>query len=128
MRSLKKYLTMQCVGWVDFQKRFFTKVFKNKTKSRHNKKSTSISGRNLSYLEAAKKNYFIDKYQYYFDGMLLLIVAGIGCIGTILSLIVLLRPKNRDIFSNFFTALSFFDCSFLFLAALYVGLPAISFE
>ena len=85
-------------------------------------------------------------YKYYIDGIALLIVAIFGTIGTIMSLIVLLKPRiitrrerppelSRTVsnvcqekekhFSNFLTALCIFDCSFLLLSILYIGLPAI---
>ena len=90
----------------------------------------------------------IDKdYKYYIDGVALLIVAIFGTIGTIMSLIVLLKPRiitrregpltlsrtfsnvsqeKEKHFSNFLTALCIFDCSFLLLAIPYIGLPAIT--
>ena len=90
----------------------------------------------------------IDKdYKYYIDGVALLIVAIFGTIGTIMSLIVLLKPRiitrrerpptlsrtfsnvcqeKEKHFSNFLTALCIFDCSFLLLSIPYIGLPAIT--
>ena len=86
-------------------------------------------------------------YKYYIDGIALLIVAIFGTIGTIMSLVVLLKPRiitrrecrptlsrtfsnvcqeKEKHFSNFLTALCIFDCSFLLLSILYLGLPAIS--
>ena len=85
-------------------------------------------------------------YKYYIDGIALLIVAIFGTIGTIMSLIVLLKPRiitrrerpptlsrtfsnvcqeKEKHFSNFLTALCIFDCSFLLLSIPYIGLPAI---
>ena len=85
-------------------------------------------------------------YKYYIDGVALLIVAIFGTIGTIMSLVVLLKPRiitrrerpptlsrtfsnvfqeKEKHFSNFLTALCIFDCSFLLLAIPYIGLPAI---
>ena len=87
-----------------------------------------------------------ENYKYYIDGIALLIVAIFGTIGTIMSLIVLLKPRNitrrgrppalsrtfsnvcqekEKNFSNFLTALCIFDCSFLLLSIPYIGLPAI---
>ena len=65
-------------------------------------------------------------YIYYIDGIALLIVAIFGIIGTIMSMIVLLKPRIRDFFSSFLIALSVFDCSFLIMAIFYIGLPAVS--
>ena len=65
-------------------------------------------------------------YIYYIDGIALLIVAIFGIIGTIMSMIVLLKPRIRDFFSSFLIALSVFDGSFLIMAIFYIGLPAIS--
>ena len=65
-------------------------------------------------------------YIYYIDGIALLIVAIFGIIGTIMSMIVLLKPRIRDFFSSFLIALSVFDCSFLIMAIFYIGLPAMS--
>ena len=67
-----------------------------------------------------------DIYIYYIDGIFLLNVALFGIIGTIMSMIVLLKPRIRDFFSYFLIALSVFDCSFLILAIIYIGLPAVS--
>ena len=85
-------------------------------------------------------------YKYYIDGVALLIVAIFGTIGTIMSLVVLLKPRiitrrerppnlSRTVsnvcqekekhFSNFLTALCIFDCVFLLLSIPYIGLPAI---
>ena len=65
-------------------------------------------------------------YIYYIDGIALLIVAIFGIIGTIMSMIVLLKPRIRDFFSSFLIALSVFDGSFLIMAIFYIGLPAMS--
>ena len=65
-------------------------------------------------------------YIYYIDGIALVIVAIFGIIGTIMSMIVLLKPRIRDFFSSFLIALSMFDCSFLIMAIFYIGLPAMS--
>ena len=65
-------------------------------------------------------------YIYYIDGIALVIVAIFGIIGTIMSMIVLLKPRIRDFFSSFLIALSVFDGSFLIMAIFYIGLPAIS--
>ena len=54
-------------------------------------------------------------YIYYIDGIALLIVAIFGIIGTIMSMIVLLKPRIRDFFSSFLIALSVFDGSFLIM-------------
>jgi len=67
-----------------------------------------------------------DIYIYYIDGITLLIVAVFGIIGTIMSMIVLLKPRICDFFSYFLIALSMFDCSFLIMAIMYIGLPAVS--
>ena len=88
-----------------------------------------------------------NNYKYYIDGIVLLIVAIFGTIGSILALVVLLKPRiitrrerppilSRTLsnvcqekekhFSNFLAALCIFDCSFLLLAILYIGLPTIS--
>ena len=65
-------------------------------------------------------------YIYYIDGIALLIVAIFGIIGTIMSMIVLLKPRIRDFFSSFLIALSVFDGTFLIMAIFYIGLPAMS--
>jgi hypothetical protein len=86
-------------------------------------------------------------YKYYIDGIALLIVAIFGTVGTVMSLVVLLKPmiitrrerpptlsrtfsnvcqEKEKHFSIFLTALCIFDCSFLLLSILYIGLPAIS--
>ena len=83
--------------------------------------------KNFSYEEYAKASYFFDSYIYYVDGILLLCVSIFGIIGTTMSLFVLVKPRIRDFFSNFLTALSIFDCLFLILAVLYIGLPAVSY-
>ena len=57
------------------------------------------------------------------DGIALTIVSLFGVIGTILSMIVLLKPGIHDLFSSFLTALSMFDTIFLILAIFYLGLP-----
>ena len=67
-----------------------------------------------------------DIYIYYIDGIILLVVAIFGSIGTIMSMIVLLKPRIRDFFSYFLIALSVFDCSFLIFAIIYIGVPAVS--
>ena len=63
------------------------------------------------------------KYLFYVDGIALTIVSLFGVIGTILSMIVLLKPGIHDLFSSFLTALSMFDTIFLILAIFYLGLP-----
>ena len=65
-------------------------------------------------------------YKYYIDGIALLIVAIFGITGTITSLLVLLKYRIRDLFSNCLTALCIFDCSFLIMAILYIALPSLS--
>jgi len=65
-------------------------------------------------------------YIYYIDGITLMIVAIFGIIGTIMSMIVLLKPQIRNLFSQFLTALCMFDCIFLIMAILYIALPAVS--
>ena len=67
-----------------------------------------------------------DIYIYYIDGITVLIVSIFGIIGTIMSMVVLLKPRIRDFFSNFLIALSIFDCSFLIMAIPFIALPAIS--
>ena len=79
------------------------------------------------YEEYARTAYFLDGYIYYVDGIALLCVSVFGIVGSITSTIVLLQPRIRDFFSNFLTALSLFDCSFLLLAIPYIGLPAVSY-
>ena len=69
---------------------------------------------------------YVDPYVYYFDGVALTAVSTLGLIGTLMSIVVLLKPRIRDFFSNFLTALSVFDCIFLTSAIFYVGLPAMS--
>ena len=65
-------------------------------------------------------------YIYYIDGITLMVVAIFGIIGTIMSMIVLLKPQIRNLFSQFLTALCMFDCIFLIMAILYIALPAVS--
>ena len=66
-------------------------------------------------------------YVFYIDGISVLMVSVFGIIGIIMSLIVLLKPQIREEkISKFLTALCLFDCSFLFLAILYIALPSIS--
>jgi hypothetical protein len=68
----------------------------------------------------------VNSYEYYVDGIALTIVSTIGVIGSLMSIVVLLKARIRDFFSSFLTALSVFDCLFLVLAIPYIGLPAIS--
>ena len=89
----------------------------------------------------------IQKYRYAIDGIALLLVAIFGIIGTIMSIIVLLKPhicKRRErlqrsystyssvshgreqYFSIFLTALCIFDCCFLIMSILYIALPSLS--
>ena len=63
---------------------------------------------------------------FYVDGILLLIVALFGIVGTLMSIVVLLKPRIRDFFSGFLTALSICDTLFLILAIPIIGLPALS--
>ena len=63
---------------------------------------------------------------FYVDGILLLIVALFGIVGTLMSIVVLLKPRIRDFFSRFLTALSICDALFLTLTIPLVGLPALS--
>ena len=65
-------------------------------------------------------------YIYYIDGIILMIVAIFGIIGTLMSVVVLFQPQLRNPFTNFLTALCIFDCSFLMMAILNIALPAIS--
>ena len=65
-------------------------------------------------------------YKYYIDGIALLIVAKFGIKGTLMSLFVLLKDLNRDLFSNCLAALCIFDCSFLIMAIFYIALPSLS--
>ena len=93
---------------------------------------------------------FLDEtfnYRYAIDGIALLLVAMFGIIGTIMSIIVLLKPhickrKKRlqrsfstyssvshgreNYFSIFLTALCIFDCCFLLMSIFYIALPSIS--
>ena len=72
------------------------------------------------------KIFGVDSYRYYVDGVATVIVACIGVIGAAMSIGVLLKPRIRDFFSSFLTALSIFDGIFLLLAIPYVGLPCLS--
>ena len=65
-------------------------------------------------------------YIYYIDGIILFSVAIFGIIGTIMSMVVLLKPQSRDLFSKFLTALCVFDCIFLIMAIFYIALPSMS--
>ena len=65
-------------------------------------------------------------YVFYIDGILLLMVALLGIVGTLMSIVVLLKPRIRDFFSGFLTALSICDALFLILAIPFIGLPALS--
>ena len=67
-----------------------------------------------------------DSYIFYVDGILLLVVALLGIVGTLMSIVVLLKPRIRDFFSGFLTALSVCDALFLILAIPVVSLPALS--
>ena len=86
-------------------------------------------------------------YRYAIDGIAILCVAIFGIIGTIMSIIVLLKPhickrkerlqrsnstyssashRREQYFSIFLTALCIFDCCFLMMSILYIALPSIS--
>ena len=86
-------------------------------------------------------------YIYAIDGIAILCVAIFGIIGTIMSIIVLLKPhickrrerlqrsystyssvshRREQYFSIFLTALCIFDCWFLIMSILYIALPSIS--
>ena len=65
-------------------------------------------------------------YLFYVDGIALTCVSTFGIIGTILSMIVLLKPGIHDLFSSFLTALSICDSIFLLLAIFFLGLVEIS--
>ena len=67
-----------------------------------------------------------DSYVFYVDGILLLIVALFGIVGTLMSIVVLLKPRIRDFFSRFLTALSICDALFLISTIPLIGLPALS--
>ena len=86
-------------------------------------------------------------YIYAIDGIAILCVAIFGIIGTIMSIIVLLKPhickrrerlqrsnstyssvsqRREQYFSIFLTALCIFDCCVLIMSILYIALPSIS--
>ena len=72
----------------------------------------------------------IKDYKYFIDGITLLIVAIFGIVGTIMSMIVLRKPKILGLlpklFSKFLTSLCIFDCIFLIMVIPYIALPALS--
>ena len=72
----------------------------------------------------------VDNFVFIVDGIILTLVSIFGVVGTIMAIIVLIKPRlrgnSRDLFSKFLTALAVYDTLFLFLALLLFGLPALS--
>ena len=81
---------------------------------------------NFSFIFDEEVEEFSSSYVFYVDGILLLLVAFLGIVGTLMSIVVLLKPRIRDFFSGFLTALSVCDALFLILAIPLVALPALS--
>ena len=73
----------------------------------------------------------VDNFAFIVDGMILTLVSVFGVIGTIMSIIVLVKPRlrgtSRDFFSKFLTALAIYDTLFLSMAIMMFGMPALSF-
>ena len=72
----------------------------------------------------------IEPFVFWVDGVVLSIVSIFGVIGTLMAIVVLIKPRlrgnSRDLFSKFLTALAVYDSFFLFLALLMFGLPSLS--
>ena len=73
----------------------------------------------------------VDNFAFIVDGIILTLVSVFGVIGTIMSIIVLIKPRlrgtSRDFFSKFLTALAIYDTLFLSMAIMMFGMPALSF-
>ena len=67
-----------------------------------------------------------EMFEYITEGVLLTIVSILGLIGNILSIYVLLRPSDREAFSNILASLASFDALFLASAPFTFGLPILS--
>lgn len=69
------------------------------------------------------------KLKFAVEGVALTSVAIFGIIGTLMALVILLKPRARssarDYFSVFLTALAVFDTMLLFNAMLIIGIPRI---
>ena len=65
-------------------------------------------------------------FHFYIDGVILIIVACLGVIGTTMTLIVLRKPLLQFPCKDFLTALCISDCIFLLMAIPYIALPALS--
>ena len=72
----------------------------------------------------------IEPFVFWVDGVVLSTVSIFGVIGTLMAIVVLIKPRvrgsSRDLFSKFLTALAVYDSFFLFLALLMFGVPSLS--
>ena len=66
-----------------------------------------------------------DLVRFALEGITLTIISSLGLVGTVMSIVVLLKPRIRDCFSNFLTGLAVCDATFLFFAILIFGLPVL---
>lgn len=55
----------------------------------------------------------VGDYQYWFDGVLVSVIAVVGFVGNLLAIIVLSRPKLRDVFHQLLLALACFDILYI---------------
>ena len=73
----------------------------------------------------------VSNFLFITDGIILTIISCFGIVGTLMSIVVLVKPRlrgnSRDLFSKFLTALALYDTLFLILAILLFGLPNLSF-
>ena len=72
----------------------------------------------------------IEPFVFWVDGVVLSTVSIFGVIGTLMAIVVLIKPRirgnSRDLFSKFLTALAVYDSFFLCLALLMFGVPSLS--
>ena len=72
----------------------------------------------------------IEPFVFWVDGVVLSTVSVFGVIGTLMAIVVLIKPRirgnSRDLFSKFLTALAVYDSFFLCLALLMFGVPSLS--
>ena len=68
-----------------------------------------------------------NRLTYGVEGVALTIVSGLGIVGTLMSLVILLKPKprsdSRNYFNTFLTALAVFDSLLMVNAVLIFGIP-----
>ncbi len=67
----------------------------------------------LSVLDCASEPFDPSAYFYWFDGVLVAALALVGTVGNVLALIVLARPRLRDVFHQLLFTLALFDLIYI---------------